>query len=164
MAYDFLMTVFCSSKVWSAKIWVASWQNQQNDCVPSKDSDQPEHLPSLIRVFACVQWVAKDPSFLHADSKDSDQIGSMPRLIYLRWAQMPFCWFCSETAHFILIMGCLQCGDTTWKMFRWTVKVCEWKKRLSHWCLYLFAFQRLNHVTQYLLMGKLCQVYQCSGI
>ena len=34
------------------KIWAASWQNQQNDCAPSKDSDQPGHPPSLIRVFA----------------------------------------------------------------------------------------------------------------
>ena len=32
--------------------WAASWQNQQNDCVPSEDSDQPVHPPSLIRVFA----------------------------------------------------------------------------------------------------------------
>ena len=33
----------------SAKInWAASWQNQQNDCSPSKDSDQPRHPPSLI--------------------------------------------------------------------------------------------------------------------
>ena len=29
----------------------------------------------------CTQWVAKDPSFLHADSEDSDQTGRMPRLI-----------------------------------------------------------------------------------
>ena len=42
----------------------------------------------------CTQWVAKDPSFLHADSKDSDQSGQMPRLICLRWAHMPLCWFC----------------------------------------------------------------------
>ena len=27
-------------------------QNQQNDCVPSKDSVQPGHSPSLIRAFA----------------------------------------------------------------------------------------------------------------
>ena len=27
------------------------------------------------------QWVAKDPRLLHADSKDSDQTGQMPRLI-----------------------------------------------------------------------------------
>ena len=31
----------------------------------------------------CAQWVAKDPSFLHADSKDSDQTGRMPRLIWV---------------------------------------------------------------------------------
>ena len=24
-------------------IWAASWQNQQNDCAPSEDSDQPGH-------------------------------------------------------------------------------------------------------------------------
>ena len=31
----------------------------------------------------CAQWVAKGPSFLHADSKDSDQTGRMPRMIWV---------------------------------------------------------------------------------
>ena len=31
----------------------------------------------------CTEWVAKDPSFLHADSEDSDQTGRMPRLIWV---------------------------------------------------------------------------------
>ena len=31
----------------------------------------------------CIQWVAKDPSFLHVDSEDSDQTGRMPRLIWV---------------------------------------------------------------------------------
>ena len=31
----------------------------------------------------CTQWVVKDPSFLHADSEDSDQTGWMPRLIWV---------------------------------------------------------------------------------
>ena len=31
----------------------------------------------------CTQWVAKDPSFLHLDSEDSDQTGRMPRLIWV---------------------------------------------------------------------------------
>ena len=31
----------------------------------------------------CAQWVAKDPSFLHADSEDSDQTGWMTRLIWV---------------------------------------------------------------------------------
>ena len=34
------------------QIWAASRQNQQKDCAPSEDSDQPGRLPSLIRVFA----------------------------------------------------------------------------------------------------------------
>ena len=29
------------------------------------------------------KWVAKDPSFLHGDSEDSDQTGRMPRLIWV---------------------------------------------------------------------------------
>ena len=31
----------------------------------------------------CALWVAKDPSFLHADSEDSDQTGRIPRLIWV---------------------------------------------------------------------------------
>ena len=41
----------------------------------------PGRPPSLIESSLCTQWVAKDPSFLHADSEDSDQTGRMPRLI-----------------------------------------------------------------------------------
>ena len=37
---------------------------------PKEDSAQPGHLLSLIRLLLCTQWVAKDPSFLHADKKD----------------------------------------------------------------------------------------------
>ena len=46
----------------SAEFETKPWQNQQNDCVPSKDSDQPGHPPSLIRVFAVRMkkaWVLK---------------------------------------------------------------------------------------------------------
>ena len=37
--------------------------------------------PVCSKSLQCAQWVAKDPSFLHADSEDSDQTGQMPRLI-----------------------------------------------------------------------------------
>ena len=63
--------------------WATSWQNQQNDCVPNEDSDQPGHSPVRSESSLCPQWVAKDPSFLHADSKDSEQTGRMPRLIWV---------------------------------------------------------------------------------
>ena len=50
-------------------------------CALLVDSNQLGHPPSLIRVFACTQWVAKDHSFLRADSEDSDQTRRMPRPI-----------------------------------------------------------------------------------
>ena len=34
------------------RIWATTWQNQQNECAPSKDSDHPGYPPSLIRVVA----------------------------------------------------------------------------------------------------------------
>ena len=46
---------FLSDVRWSFGViimWAATWQNQQNECAPSEDSDQSEHPPSLIRVFA----------------------------------------------------------------------------------------------------------------
>ena len=39
----------------------------------------------------CAQCVGKDPSFLHADSENSDQTGRMPRLILV---------FAGRTCHF----------------------------------------------------------------
>ena len=42
----------------------------------------------------CAQLVAKNPSFLHADSEDWSDWADLS----LRWAHMPFCWFCHEAA------------------------------------------------------------------
>ena len=50
----------------------------------------------------CIQWVAKDLSFLHADSEDSDQTGWMPRLIWV---------FAGHTL-ILLILSC--CGSSNW--------------------------------------------------
>ena len=64
-------------------IWATTWQNQQSDCAPSEDSDQPGHPPRLIRVFAvrgCPGW---SESSLGAQS---------------------FCWFCHEAAHIIFVL------------------------------------------------------------
>ena len=44
----------------------------------------------------CTQWIAKDPSFLHADNEDSDQTGRMPRLIWV---------FAGRTAT-LLVLSC----------------------------------------------------------
>ena len=34
-------------------IWAATLQNQQSDCAPSEDSDQPGHPSSLIKSSLC---------------------------------------------------------------------------------------------------------------
>ena len=77
----------------SMKFWAATWQNQQNECAPSEDSDQPGHPPSLIRVFAVRSMGSyKDLGFLHADSEESDQPEHPPRLIWV---------FARCTTHFV---------------------------------------------------------------
>ena len=43
---------FSGQMVCSLDKWAVTWQNQQNECALSKDSDQPGHRPCLIRVFA----------------------------------------------------------------------------------------------------------------
>ena len=58
-------------------------------CVHSEDSDKPGHPPSRVRVFPVRSRVAKDSSFLHADSEDSGQTGRMS----LRWARIYFVGF-----------------------------------------------------------------------
>ena len=47
----------------------------------------------------CTQWVAKGPSFLHADSKDSDRIGRMPSLIRVFAGRTGHFVVCHEAAH-----------------------------------------------------------------
>ena len=49
----------------------------------------------------CTQWVAKDSSFLHADSEGSDQTGRMPRLIWV-FAGRKVTLFCHVAAHLII--------------------------------------------------------------
>ena len=77
---------FCSEEILGV-----SWQNQQNACSPREDSDQPGRMPawadgirpvwseSLLSAWSklrssATQW---------AHSKDSNQTGRMPRLIWV---------------------------------------------------------------------------------
>ena len=59
--------------------------------------------PAWSESSLCAQWVAKDPSFLHADSKESDQTGRMPRLIWVFAGLHSFCLFCHVAAHLVLM-------------------------------------------------------------
>ena len=68
-------------------IWAAHDKTNKMTVRPAKTQICLGIHPVCSESSLCAQWVAKDPSFLHADSKDSNQTGRMP------------CWFCHEVAH-----------------------------------------------------------------
>ena len=50
---------------------------------PQFEPPQQNIRPVWSESSQCAQWVAQDLTFHHADSEDSDQIGRMPRLIWV---------------------------------------------------------------------------------
>ena len=79
------------------RIWAASWQNQQNDRAPSKDSDQTGQISLCIRPVwsesSLPAWWKLGPLATHwAHSEESDQTWRMPRLIWV---------FAGRTCHFV---------------------------------------------------------------
>ena len=116
--------------------WVCAQQGLRSAWA-SAQSDQ---------VFACAQWVAKDPSFLHADSEDSDQTGRMPRLIWV---------FAGRTA-ILLVLSCrgsiIQCcywaavllKDLLWSLRTYlsNIKACSglYYSYFVFVCFFVFIF------------------------
>ena len=66
-------------------------KSNQIACAPSKDSDQPGHPPSLIRVFAVRMKKAWVLSYPLSASEEYDPS--------LRWGHKSVCWFCHVVAH-----------------------------------------------------------------
>ena len=62
-------------------IWASAWQNLQNCMCAQRRQISLGIRPVWSESSLGAQWVAKDPSFLHAESEDSDQTGRMPGLI-----------------------------------------------------------------------------------
>ena len=73
--------------IWVKSHWAATWQNQQSECAPSEDSDQPGHPPSLIRVFTVrtkKAWVLSYP--LSAQRRLWSDWADAQADLSLRWA------------------------------------------------------------------------------
>ena len=79
-------------------ILAAIGQNQQSDCAPSEDSDQPEHPPSLIRVFARRSM----GSFFMRTANTLIRMGGCPGSSESS-LHMSFCRFCRAVAHLVLL-------------------------------------------------------------
>ena len=50
-------------------------------CAPSKDSNQPAHSRSLIKVFIGAFWIGMNAKFLYAENEDADETARMRRLM-----------------------------------------------------------------------------------
>ena len=78
--------------------WAASWQNQRNGMCTQRRLRSAVWSESLLYT----QWVAKDPSFLHADSEER-----MPRLVWVFAGRIcRFVGFCHEAARICLVYVC----------------------------------------------------------
>ena len=95
------MYMCCICGLEEEAFWATSWQNQQNDLCAHKDSDQPGHPPSLIRVFAVRSMGSLGPNFASGGQRWlwSDWADAQADLS-LRWAHRSFCWFCRAVAQF----------------------------------------------------------------
>ena len=114
-------------------IWAASWQNEQNECAPSEDYDQPGHPPSLIRVFAVHMkkvWVLSCP--LSAQRR-LIRLGGCPVWSESSLAAHSFCWFCHVVVHFLtgrslaycqLICNLHELTIIIQTLWNWILKMC----------------------------------------
>ena len=104
----------------------------------------------------CASWVAKDPSFLHADSEDSDQTGRMPRLIWVfagRTVTLLVCHVAAQiqTANMAGLDSSLYCVENMFNR--------KWQERNIG--VYILRFIPLHFIPlqkRYIYMNR-----QCSG-
>ena len=100
----------------------------------------------------CAQWVAKDPSFLHTDSEDSDQSGRMPRLIWVFAGRTLTLLVLSCRGSLIVHFGSSVCGKETDNVGIWWYFKSDFLQFLirtvgTHW-------NRLYCLREAILMSK----------
>ena len=106
---------------------------------PAKTQISLDIHPVWSESSLCAQWVAKDTSFLHADSEDSDQTGRTTRLIWV---------FTGCTCHFVGFvtrqLKCFACDDVCLCTINTEISLSSIKKKMFKW---------LNCLKNYLLLG-----------
>ena len=98
-----------TNNIQTIMIWATTWQNQQNECVLSEDSDQPGHPPSLIRVLAVRSWELRTQGFFMRTAKTPIRLGGCPGWsLWSDWvadaqAVLSLCW---AHTHFVGLSCC----------------------------------------------------------
>ena len=148
--YNILLSTFNNRHLYDINrriiIWATTWQNQQSDCVPSKDSEQPVHPPSLIRVFTVRMkkaWVLSYPSstqrrlWSNWDDAQAD--------LSLRWVHCHFVGFVMTW----LILCCsfhkrqwaTEVGNFYWFSLEELLPSCH---KMIEWVYYIFKTSSCN--------------------
>ena len=93
--------------------WAATWQNQQSECAPNEDSDQPGRPPSLIRVFVVRSVGSLGPKLSSGGQRRlwSDWADTQADLRF-RWAHNHFaCFVMSRLKYVHVITNYLHCDN-----------------------------------------------------
>ena len=162
------------------EIWAVTRQNQQCDCAPSEDSDQPGHPPSLIIVFAVRTKKALVFSYpLNAQRR----LWSDWADTYAGWSESSlcahsFCWFCREVAHirselwveWLDYKNLKWLWGTDWKFYhdgncsssRCLLNVAEKLSQMTDFSLYYESFSSTRrHFTSSLLSPSIINQLFC---
>ena len=137
-----------------------TWQNQQSDCVPSENSVQPGHLPSLIRVFAVRSMGSYGPKFCSCGQRSvwSDWADDAQADLSLGWAHTHFVGF--VILHFWdSSPNSLGMTDDYWCQLVLVKNVIILASYVNKWIFFYFSFTFLERLPQY--FGKI--LYLSTG-
>ena len=132
-------------------------------------------LPVWSESSLCAQWVAKDSSFLHADSEDSSDWVDAQADLSLRRGHMPFSWLCHKAAHIFLFFWDADREDTDHPGHPWSARLI-WvfagltghfvgfvMLRLNSWC-HIFCVNKTSWYSGHMYWISVCTVYTvCFG-
>ena len=122
-------------------IWAATWQNQQCGCAPSKDSDQPGHPPSLIRVFAVRMKKPRVLSYpLSAQRRHWSDWADAQADLSLHWAQTLFVGFVMRWLIFWLVFP--VCRRHVGSLDFHIASNEDWSYALMHMLIWVFCWSR----------------------
>ena len=115
--------------IWLTKIWLSCRTTKQNDMCTQRRLRSAWASAQSDQSSLCAQLIVRCPMFFHADSKNSDQTGRMPRLIWVFAGRTGFVDFVMLRLKFHLVFY------SVWLQYR--------KSKVSskslHWkCQYLY--------------------------
>ena len=123
-------------------------------CAPSEDSDQPEHPPSLIRVFAVRTMGSWGPNIsscgqlrLWSDWAD------VQADLSLRWEQRPFCWPCSKKVLNSVSSQCARGKSSVARKTEVDPKILTGEKRFKNVTLQILNFIWIRLLIKFSLYG-----------